>query len=188
MFLSKINSRYRKIEEKRICQGDIIKDIRIFTNMDDNESVNIESIFLEYCVVMTQDCDLMQDFQEREYNSLDNDKHLQTILICPAYLDGNFFDGNHLEGLSMRKFKASEQSKLKKNDEMKRYYYLQGDSKMQIPNLVVDFKHFFTLSRDYLYSKRKNNYVASINELFREGLSQRFANFLSRFGLPEIKE
>jgi hypothetical protein len=32
------------------------------------------------------------------------------------------------------------------------------------------------------------HYLATFNKLFRESLSQRFSNYLSRIGLPELKQ
>jgi hypothetical protein len=69
-----------------------------------------------------------------------------------------------------------------------RYHYLLADIDLQVPELTIDFKHYFSIPRSYLYSSRKDHYIASINELFREALSQRFAYYISRIGLPTIEK
>lgn len=63
-----------------------------------------------------------------------------------------------------------------------RYHYLKfkEDDK---PELIVDFKHFFTVNRDFLY-KQLNKRLYSLDDLFRENLSLRFCNYVSRIGLP----
>lgn len=193
MFLSKIKSRYRFVRKKYICQGDIFRDIRLLLDIKintrkKNPEVKQEIITIPYAVVMTQDCDLLSDFRNKQDQEAKNqDKHLHTILICPAYQEDQFFQGDHIWGLKMRQFNSGEIKKLKNNEEFKRYHYLKKDENLAIPNLVIDFKNFFTIPTNKLY-KQKSNYVATINELFREELSQRFASFLSRIGLPVLVE
>lgn len=147
----------------------------------------MDSHHLPYCIIMTQDCDLKWDFEKRK-NGSNNDKHLPTILVCPAYSDEAFFTGKHIDGWQMQEYKGKAIDKLKGNDEINRCHYLKGDSDFQVPNLVIDFKHFYTLPTATLYKQYSNLYLATINELFRERLSQRFANYLSRFGLPDLNE
>ena len=61
---------------------------------------------------------------------------------------------------------------------------MKGEKTFQIPDLVLDFKHYYAISRDVLYENFGDYCIGSINELFREALSQRFAYYLSRIGLP----
>lgn len=118
-----------------------------------------------------------------------SDNKLHTILVCPAYLLNDFEKGIHLQemGLKMSDFNSGKIKKLKKNDEFKRFHYLSEDRNLNIPELVVDFKHFYTIPRDIIYHQYNKSYLGSLNILFRENLSQRFSNFLSRIGLPSIK-
>jgi hypothetical protein len=188
MLESNIKCRYLRVEKDRFCQGDILKDVSITLGLNDTEAEGQEmnNFDLPYCVVMNQDCDLQWDFELRKENK-DNDKFLPTILVCPAYLDERYFVGSHIESWKMRVFDGESKKKLLKNDENNRCHFLKGDSSLQVPNLIIDFKHFYTIPRDLLYSVREKVYLATVNELFRERLSQRFANYLSRFGLPELK-
>ena len=48
----------------------------------------------------------------------------------------------------------------------------------------IDIKHFFTINRDHFYSQIVNR-LCSLEDLFKEKLSQRFSQFISRIGLPE---
>jgi hypothetical protein len=52
---------------------------------------------------------------------------------------------------------------------------------------VVDFKHYYGIHIDMLYDVFDRYYHVSLNELFREELSQRFSAFLSRVGVPKFK-
>jgi len=68
-----------------------------------------------------------------------------------------------------------------------RYHYLGNAEEQQVPELILDFKHYFTIPRDIAYRPDfKKCYLATMDDLFREHLSQRFANYLSRIGLPEL--
>lgn len=186
MYTSKIKNQYRQIRKARICQGDIFQDVLISIGSGSN-TIHIEAN-LEYAVVLTQDCDLQQDFDERTKRPKPEkgDKHIDTILICPAYPLEEFAKGTHIKDRQMDTFNKDQiNKKVKKNDVFKRYHYLAEDLDNGVPELVLDFKHFITAPRKFLYSQRKLNYVASINEIYREDLSLRFANFLSRIGLPD---
>jgi hypothetical protein len=96
--------------------------------------------------------------------------------------------GTHLEELNLTMEKLnSDRWNLIKTNQNSRYYFLDKQSDLQIPDLVIDFKHYYSIQRDILYKEIKRHYIGSINELFRECLSQRFAFYLSRIGLPLIK-
>lgn len=186
MYISRIKSPYKQYRKARLCQGDIFEDLLISIGSG-SDTTHIE-FSLEYAVVLTQDCDLQQDFDERNTRPrpLTSDKHLDTILICPAYPVEDFAKGVHITGRRMSVFSTKDvEKKLKQNDAYKRYHYLREDLDNGVPELVLDFKHFLTAPRDVLYQQRKKSYIASVNEIYREALSQRFANFLARIGLPD---
>jgi len=184
MLKSKVKGRYRKGRNARLYQGDILKDITFVTGRSEKEKEKDE-YSLPFFIIMNQDCDLNNDFNYRKKtDSEEQDKFLLSILVCPAFSIEDFASGNHLGDWKMRVIYKKEIEKIKKNDSEKRYHYLESNNELSIPELVVDFKCFFTIPRDLIYSHKKQGYVASLNELFREELSQRFANYLSRIGLP----
>lgn len=184
MFKSKVKSRYRKGKNSRFYQGDILKDLT-FVVGDTGRETELDLIKLEYAVILSQDCDVEHDFENRKTGG-ENDKYLRSLLVCPAFNIETFATGKHFGDWQMKLFNSKELDKLKNNDEYKRYHYLSNSPDYLIPELVLDFKHFFTLPREFIYKKRKQIYIASLNELFREELSQRFSNYLSRVGLPEM--
>jgi hypothetical protein len=68
-------------------------------------------------------------------------------------------------------------------NEIPRYHYLKfPDSDM--PELIIDFKHFFTINRNKLYDQLDKR-LCSLDTLFKEKVNQRFSNYVSRIGLPE---
>jgi hypothetical protein len=86
----------------------------------------------------------------------------------------------------MQSFNSNQWSLLKQNN-MHRYHFLQEEQMMQLPELVLDFKQYFTSPREFFCERYKGHYVTTLGPLFRETLSQRFAQYLSRIGLPEFE-
>lgn len=190
--LSKINNRYGKHNSRRVCQGDILKDVK-FLEFVSFTSKKGRLFTYPYLIVISQDCDLESDFGRKEVKleiteEETQDHKLHTILVCPAYDINNFKKGDHLKSqhIKMRNFPEKEIIKVKNNKEYERFHYLHEEVDLQIPELVIDFKHFYTIPRDIIYEQYEKSYLATMNILFRENLSQRFSNFLSRIGLPEV--
>jgi len=182
---------YVKLASKRICQGDIFRNIDIIDwNIKDNLSeYEISKTTLPYIIVLSQDCDLEWDFNNRsELASVKHDKYLQTILACPAYNAAEFKAGDHLKSnrLKMQEWNSDDYKRIKQQN-LTRFHFLEQNQALQVPQLIVDFKHYYTIPRDALYKMYVGHYLSTINPLFRESLSQRFSNYLSRIGLPEIK-
>ncbi|NPV61890.1 MAG: hypothetical protein HPY61_04545 [Methanotrichaceae archaeon] len=171
-------------------QGDVLREVK-FSDWDWDTEKNEVIIYekkLPYIVVLTQDCDLEQDFKCRTTAEKNDDKILQAILVCPAYGWEDFIKGDHLKDFNLKMESInSNKRNLIKTQQVARFHYLEEDPESQIPSLVIDFKHYYTLPVEFLCYIYKRHYVTSMNELFRESLSQRFSFYLSRIGLPEIK-
>ena len=192
---SKIDSQYVFIREDRACQGDIFRDLKYNyqTYKDLDGSLTVDEIIMPYAVVLSQDCDLESDYRNRQNEGKEQttqDKYLHSILISPAYLAEELRLGTHLSGpgfgVKMEYHNHSRWNIIKDNKN-ERYHYLEANLEMQIPNLAIDFKHHFTVARNQLYESKGEHYIATLNELYREALSQRFAYYVSRIGLPEMK-
>lgn len=183
------NSIYlKKRDGVHIHQGDIFRDVCVVENIIENENaVTTEQKKLPYALVITQECDLQQDFNCRANSENKNqDKYLPSILLCPAYTAESHKRGDHLDGYGqkMEIFNSDRFRQLKQNN-LYRYHYLEGDIDLNVPELVIDFKHYFTIPRQIAYSpKVMQNYLATISDLYREHLSSRFCFYLGRIGLP----
>lgn len=68
-----------------------------------------------------------------------------------------------------------------------RYHYLEFPTEVPVTNSIVDFKHYFSVTVEYLKRVKQDGYVCNIAPVYREDLGQRFASFLSRIGVPEKK-
>jgi len=187
---------FRRTSLERVTQGDIYRDIEITSALktigsDGQDEFEFEAITYNYAVVLTQECDLEQDHKNRKEVGDKHDKFIPSILLAPAYLAERLREGVHLEDLELKMEKISSKpwTTLKQNKNA-RYHFLPKNIDFSVPDLVIDFKHYFTILRDHLYEilKEDEYYIASLADLFREDLSHRFTNYLSRIGLPEQKE
>jgi len=156
-------------------------------SIDDKGEPVRSQLKLLYIIVLTQDCDLEADFKNHINETGKQDAYLQSILVCPAYPSESLKEGTHLSYLSlkMEQHKDKDRWDLIIGNRNHRYHYLEPNLDYQIPAVILDFKHYYTIPRNYMYNTFKVHYIGTINELFREALSQRFAFYLSRIGLPK---
>tara|TARA_B100000508_G_scaffold60333_1_gene47125 strand:- start:169092 stop:169634 length:543 start_codon:yes stop_codon:yes gene_type:complete len=171
---------------ERIRQGDILEEIE-YSYIVPNKKELLRETY-PYVLVLTQDCDLKQDHEAREQKLENKDKFLESILLLPAFLKDDFKTGEHLSMLGLNRLDWGNGSEsLWKNilsNGNKRFHHLKKDQELELPDLIIDFKFFFTMRRDDLEKVYKEKYLASIKPLYREDLSVRFTHYLSRIGLP----
>lgn len=177
-----------------INQCDIFHDVEYVEYAIENEdTIEVSKIHFPYAIVLTQACDLQQDHDAKlrllEEGKGNQDKFLISAIVAPIYNFEDFLQGEHLKQLGMKMVAFPGRSKTPtKNvvdNENKRYHYLRFDESVPIVESVIDFKHYFTVSVNYLTTIYKTHYVCSVDSLYRELILQRFSNFLSRIGLPE---
>ncbi len=185
-----LDSEFINKDRNRIYQGDIFTEIeyKIISRTESGLSATI--INYPYAVVLTQDCDLEQDVSNRNApseNRNNEDKYIHDVLLCPAFVAEQLRAGEHLESLGIKgQIWNSDLWKHMKRNENKRFHFLKKDQTKKINDIILDFKQYFTLSRDELYTHKDTKYLTSIRDMFREDLSLRFAQYLSRIGLPII--
>jgi hypothetical protein len=199
---SQIKKEFLKVSpKKRFNQGDILKDLDVVIIDENGYSIkeyNVVEIHLSYGIIVSQDCDLEHDFNNREINNpleppLPNqkveekhDKYIPNILILPAYLAAYFKAGTHRgEDLIGETWNRDRYKEIVQNQNI-RFHYIKAYPDLQIPELIIDFKHLYTIDRNAIYAIKDKVYLASIGEMFRESLSQRYCHYLSRIGLPEF--
>lgn len=175
----------------RLAQGDIIRDVEYVEHIAErNGNLEISKIVFPLVVVLTQDCDLAQDYKFRwsREQTTTKDKLLLSILVAPLYNAEHVYNGEHLSDLGMPMApinrKRSPGENLRKN-ETPRYHYLDFGSEIPIAPSVVDFKHYFSVNAIYLKKTKPSKFVCRLSTLYREDIAQRFASFLARIALPE---
>jgi hypothetical protein len=187
-----VNVRVRTNRLRRISQGDIFRDVECVEYVAERRGVlEVSKLVFPLVVVLTQDCDLEQDarYQAPDGTPSTHDKKLFSALVVPLYNAEHVYQGQHLIdlGLTMTQVphKGMTGSNLKQN-ERPRYHYLNFPDDIPIVPAIADFKHYFSVNLAYLQKLRQKQFVCRLSELYREDLSQRFAAYLSRIGLPGL--
>ena len=100
-------------KRERIFQGDIFKDIAYIEGAEEKEGIiEISKIVFPLIIVLSQDCDLSQDFDCRKNSPEGNsqDKYLISVIVAPLYNAEHVYEGNHLSelGLAMQSIKKNK--------------------------------------------------------------------------------
>lgn len=174
----------------RVAQGDVIRDVEFIEFVaEESGTLEVSKIVFPLVVVLTQDCDLEQDFRFRmKEESRSQDKFLFSVLVAPVYNLDHVCAGEHLSELKMKMQPIKRNKtpgKLLQNNQLPRYHFIEFPAATKLPPSVVDFKHYFSLNVKYARLAKQDRFACSLAPLFREDLSHRFASYLSRIGLPE---
>ena len=185
-------------------QGDILRNVQVIeATRDIGDDVEIDFIEFPYALVLSQACDLLQDYRTRNKilkyeqdpvgSRPDNDKFLFSVLILPIYNASLFREGLHLQKLGLKMNSGfPSQKKWRKshyvNNEIPRYHHIDFDPVTQLVESILDFKHYFTCSIPYLSASRATKYIGTLDVLYRAQISQRFAHYLCRIGLDDEQD
>lgn len=192
----------------RIHQGDIVKDLATIVEgplAKGETEPTADLATREYAVVLTQECDLEQDFKVRRHEAGESthDKSLIEILLAVARPANRRTKGTSLSSVLLAaavdamKARHTELAPKKPwfnrdawnlvaQNKNERYHILEPDPARH-PGLLVDFKQVFSVSTEYLYSVLEvtpKSFVSSMSVPYREHLSTRYAHFASRIALP----
>ncbi len=175
---------------RRVSQGDIYRDVDFVEYVVEKKgTLEISRITFPVVVVLTQDCDLAQDFKFRygRPRPSTQDKLLLSALVAPLYNIEHVYEGSHLSKLNIHMqpiSKAKTPGKLLRSNQNPRFHYVEFPPDIPIVPSVIDFKHYFSVNLPYLKKEKKHDFICRIPPLYREDLSQRYAAFLSRIGIP----
>jgi hypothetical protein len=165
---------FNQTDPAKLLQGDLIFKCPIIKPpVNYKIGADIEADIDEYnVVVMTQSCDL------------DNDK-VNIVLVCPFY-SWNEFILNADESFKSRKGQEKLWEELKKGAQPA-YHLLMPDKKAILKEpIVVVFKDIFGIHISTLKSHVKGTKdCLRLLSPFREHLSQAFARYFMRVGLPQ---
>ena len=165
---------------REIRQGEIITDIVQYSYDFEMEKAFGRPIPIS--LVVSQDCDLLQDF---ERTAQDQPSGLNGILL---------YEGTLLSVARATLGNAEMARRVKKNLE-DRYHYLESIPPeidlmgLGIGPIVVDFKKFFTISPRDLYRQLKIDNGPKrrcrLDMPYREHLQSRVSFYLARVALPQ---
>jgi hypothetical protein len=132
-------------------------------------------------VVLSQDCDLDQDYTRRLNNKIDN--LLASILFCSvAPNDEDFRRGI---GLGSKEWKKVEENRESRLHYLRAVPQADDASNEGLPDLIVDFRQYFAVpTAEAYFSLEAAHRRCRLETPYVEHLSQRFAVYTSRIALP----
>lgn len=146
-----------------------------------------------YAIVITPDCDLDWDFKAK-HGTANKGKLIQNILLCTVMYSSDLAKRINNDQDPNRRFETKTPWNKARQNKDERYHFLERiDDSLDLKgeglrSLGIDFKDFFTVPRDFLYSSISEGITLKRCRLLRpysDHLNSRFAYFLSRIGLPE---
>jgi len=185
--------RPRRQNLPRISQGDIYRDVDFIEYVAEKGGyVEVSRITFPLVVILTQDCDLEQDFRFRygrpRSRFATQDKLLLSVLVAPLYNAEHVHRGEHLSelGIQMQTIRWDKSpGDFLRSNQNPRYHYVEFPDDIPIVAAIIDFKHYFSVNIEYLKREKKRDFICRLPPLYRENLSQRYASFLARIGLPQ---
>jgi len=173
-----------------VDQGDLLRDVELVEYaLEDRGIIEVSKIIFPLAVVLTQTCDVQDDYAVRWGRSKRRTprKFMLSYLVAPVYNAAQLIGGTHLQDLAITPSMISSTTEKKSmlNNAHPRYHHLHFGDDVPIADSFVDFKHYFTASPTHLRERKQNGHVCRLGIPHREALSHRFAAWLSRVGLPE---
>lgn len=177
----------RSSSEGPLRQGEILSGmIQLKVNLQSLEPENeptLDPVSHPYAVIVTQDCELVQDFKVRKQEQIDSDKLIPSILFCEAIA---------AEDLHGRADIKSDIWKRIRQNKDERYQFLEKvppeDDLLElgIPELGIDFKRYFSIptGEAYFWIKSEANRRCKLVGPYLQHFSTRFYNFQARVALP----
>ena len=145
-------------------------------------------------IVLTADCDLLQDFKARFAGDKPQDQcppesfeshpaSLLDVLLCDVYEEAQI--RGRIQGSDIWR-------RVKQNQDERYHCFASADvgdpTRRRLPDLYLDFKKALTLPTDSLYEGLRNKgveRVAVVPPIYLHDLMHRFYGFLSRVGVPD---
>lgn len=177
-----------------ICQGDVFRNVKYsYLESEEDEIVNIIEYEFPYAIIVSQACDVTYMSELQSSSAGKATKFMPSILMCPIYDISMLQEVNHLPDfitqnmyrITKEKFFPRKEVDFAKNDMHYRFHILNVKigEELIMEEAVIDNKHFFTVSPKYLEQARSNR-AFSLDCLFAEQVSLKFASYLARVAIP----
>lgn len=181
---------WEKVSTSVPLAGLLLENIKVFDSAEEDK----QFVSYPYSLVVSQVCDVAQHC---EYIRTTPDKNgakrqiIFQLIHLPAFEVAHFKNGTHFEaqyGYTFEKIGSDAMDRIKSNQDRRFHYILSDDPK--IPDLVLDFKHFFSSPVkeifDCLVEKEELRY--RLDHLHYTQVVDRFSHFLQRVAIPEKPE
>lgn len=161
-------------EEPEIQQGDFISECPIAmppAGLKPGDEIEMEIQFMNV-IVLSQSCDLAN-------------KEVEIVLVCPYSKATNYLEQLPDEQTKTPKARRKILENIRKGH-LAAYHLLNKQERIFDDYLVVDFKNVYSISRSTLNESIKNQKTRiRLLPPYREHLSQSFARYFMRVGLPQ---
>lgn len=178
---------WQSSQNRELCSGVLLKDVPVFAGLVD---IQRQIGLLRFSLVLTQACDLDSHLKakrkrvESQAGTRWNRQAISQVLFLPLFEESEFKAGNHLRsgfGLELVPIESDVWSRIQKGVDF-RYHFLRGES--NLPDFVVDFKHFFTLPFDVADTFSVANASGlKLEHLHYTSLADRFAHYVQRVAI-----
>ncbi len=174
------------LREGRVWQGEILQNLTQLKPTIESLSAELEMtpVVHELVIVMSQDCDLLQDYKRRQSQQ---EGTLPNILFCDLFsadvLRAKVRDVERLGSADWKKITHNQNERFQYLQKITPQEDLQGEG---LAPLAVDFRIYFTLPTDEIYHRvgGEARRRARLNTPYVEHLAHRFYKFQSRVALP----
>jgi hypothetical protein len=171
---------------QELRQSEIISNLTFYKSSrrsDGSGLVDNLTLLVSHAIILTPDCDLLQDFKKR----------------TPLFSVLMFGIEDAIQLKAKLQFHAKEWKHIV-NNELERFYFLTAiDDKIDargvgIPDCVVDFKRYFTLSPEEIYRQvsldngDRAHRRCRLTDLWREDLQRRAMSYMQRVGLEDASD
>ena len=166
----------------RLAQGEIISNL-VHTYLDVTTLGTSELRIVEQIhplsIILSQGCELEQDYRSRSGEKVNADKRIPCVLLCEVI---------HASEFRARSNSTQMLTRMSQNND-ERYHFFQEiepvvDAEGEgLPELGVDFKRLFAIRTDELYWRldaKEARRRCALQSPYLEHFCRRFANFLSR--------
>jgi len=178
----------RSINGERLWQGEILENLpqarlALASVEPAAGELEVETDPHPLVIILSQDCDLEQDFRERQ----DGGSILPNVLLCDLFLAeqlrGTVRD---VEGLGSRDWRLIGQNK---NERFQLLHAVTPEEDLKgegLPTLAIDFRLYFTIRTDEVYRRIGQGTLrrCRLATPYAEHLSDRFCHHLARVALP----
>lgn len=168
--------------------GLLLRDLRFFAGFAGGEG---RFASFPYSIVLTQACDIESYYRNRGETDKEGRISRQIIcqlILCPAFDEDKFKSGQHLMDqyeyqttmLNSKEFTPIREQR------RERYHYLRSNTD-PLPNLVLDFRHYFTVPIEVTETALANaeEELYKLEHIHYTDLADRFAHYVQRVAIPD---
>lgn len=174
--------------DEYVTQGDIYRNLKYYFRVQEQaDRVEITELTFPFCLVLSQACDTywMSEFIDNPDEKIT--KFMYSLLVVPIYTEESLKTGDYFNEVLSNKIVTGTKESAYNSDEKKvinkdfhyRYHSIEIEG---YPKLMIDFKHYFTLSA-YDLMDNKDKRIGKIQSQYSQKIVNKFAAFLSRVGI-----